>query len=284
MPCLAEDTRGIQHSDSTFAILAFEPFTLNRSSTFACIAMMESGGVNIAPDGLEAVMALSSSDSLFVASQLVKDPAQPHDAVVTHIRGNIGRPGISMMIPPSQELFTMSVESWNQVDHKDFDGELRDSFKSTSLHLSFTDFSLAIDIGVRGTRSTEVVLLETVLSVHEGGSRVADLDILSKIDSPSLHIITASKQCRHPMPTRAEGDEDDGDPLISLDSWADFLDSPAETGVFRAHGNWQARLAAAVLSISRGFLTIVFDGKVCWECGRAESKRMRHKKKTIYLI
>lgn len=263
-------------------LLAFEPLSLDRAATFACIAMMESGNVNIAPIGLDSVMALSSSDSLFVASQLVNDPAHQSNSSITRIQGNIGRSGITMLIPPSQDLYMLDPDDWNQVDHKEFDGELRDSFSGTSLHLSFTDFSLAIDTGKRGGRSTEVQLVETVISVHDRGRRIADLDVLASLDNALLRPISNKSQCSHTSARPV--DDEEGEPLVSLDSWYEFIDLPDGAVVFRGHGNWQARLAAATLSVRRGHLTLVFGEHVCWTCGQAERERLRHKKKVTFVV
>lgn len=50
----------------------YEPLILNRPATFACIAMLNSGSANIAPEGLEAVMAFSSGDSLYISTALLE--------------------------------------------------------------------------------------------------------------------------------------------------------------------------------------------------------------------
>lgn len=47
---------------------AFEPLELGVASTFACIAMLESGSIDLPRTGLDSVMAMSSGDLLFVAN------------------------------------------------------------------------------------------------------------------------------------------------------------------------------------------------------------------------
>lgn len=317
--------------------VSFEPYDLDRASTFACIASMESGTVNISPTGLKSVMALSSCDSLFVATPLVNDPALSSATLVTRIQGNIGRAGISMMVPPTQKLHVLEpTDEWNLVNHAGFDGNFRDSFQGTSLHLSFTEFSLTIDTGKRGLRTSEVVLLETVISVHDKGRHIADLDVLAATNDTLLRIVPNARQCGHSRrkhsisPTEASemtlviqseepvdqqhtgrgatqgavvepqedpkldvdpawvlddiADDSADDSLISVDSWHEFLDRPQGAAVFRAHGNWQARLAAAALSVSRGQLTLVFGAHVCWKCAHAERERFRHKRNATFLI
>ncbi len=80
-------------------------------------------------------------------------------------------------------------------------------------------------------------------------------------------------------------DEDDAnDELVTIDSWHEFLDRPDGPSVFRARDNWQARLAAAALSISRGQVPLVFEQKVCWACRWAERASHRQKSKAMFLV
>ena len=77
------------------------PYTLSRSETFACIAMLESGSFNLNPNDLSDVMALSAGDSIYVAAPILCDPAtqrRPHE--ITRIIGNLGRPGLAFLIAP----------------------------------------------------------------------------------------------------------------------------------------------------------------------------------------
>ena len=411
--------KAMQAGPAVAQALTFEPCFLDRPSTFACIAMMETGTVNIGPDGLRSVMAMSSGDSLFLASPIINDPALRLNVLVTRVRGSIGRAGICFMIPPAQIMPAEGTDDWNLIDHAGFDGTLKDAFRGTSLHLSFTEFTLAVDTGSRGLRTSEVFLLETVLSVHDKGRRVADLDILAAHESRLLRIVSEAERCVHtqdenekPGPCSApllsgrsnpgqgrqleadtaagaekdESTDDDSvtsdnlqrqieelreetendrmtalkttgppsvvasnpdrkrpfgppcetehalgpseigqavdtnllkrhhkvthlddsvdqelnntsdeewildgansieDQPVSVDSWPEFLDQPHSTGVVRAHGNWQARLAAASLSVARGQLTLVFGDHVCWECARAERHRFGHKRKAMFVL
>ncbi|KAL8706900.1 MAG: hypothetical protein Q9201_000060 [Fulgogasparrea decipioides] len=149
-------------------IEVFEPLELDLASSFACIAMLESGTINIASTGLQSVMAMSSGDSLYIATSLLSDPACRWDSKITRIRGNIGRAGIALLIPREKpRVRDVDPTDWNLINHDEFDGVITDSFKSTSLHMSFTEFVLPIDTGLRGTRDTEIYFLETVISVHD---------------------------------------------------------------------------------------------------------------------
>jgi hypothetical protein len=75
---------------------------MDRCRTFACIAMFESGGLNIDPSHLSRVFALSSRNSLLVAGTILSDPSSHLDGIrVRKITGNIGTPGISMLVGPT---------------------------------------------------------------------------------------------------------------------------------------------------------------------------------------
>jgi hypothetical protein len=51
------------------------PLPLNRRSCFSCIIKLESWQYNIDPDKLKDVLAVSTANSIFVASPLLCDPA-----------------------------------------------------------------------------------------------------------------------------------------------------------------------------------------------------------------
>ncbi|KAL8719399.1 MAG: hypothetical protein Q9181_008064, partial [Wetmoreana brouardii] len=256
-----------------------EPLELDLAQSFACIVMLESGTVNIASSGLQKIMAMSSGDSLYIATLLLSDPACKWDSKITRIRGNIGRAGIALLIPPEEpRVRDIDPMEWNLVNHDEFDGVITDSFKSTSLHMSFTEFVLPIDTGLRGTRDTEIYLLETMISVHDGGRWMGDLKILPVFDDRSLRIIDSA--CDHIQKADVPFEEE----LTSVDSWYEFFDRPEGPIVFRAHGNWMARLAAASMSVVKGHLTLLFADNVCWTCGEIERHQcLAHQKSTFIL-
>ena len=55
-------------------IKAFQPYVLDRPSSFAYITMFESGQYNVDPNDLENVMTISSGDSLYIGAELLHDP------------------------------------------------------------------------------------------------------------------------------------------------------------------------------------------------------------------
>ena len=260
---------------------AYEPVDLNLATTFACIAFFESGNINLSNDGLDNVMAMSSGDSLFIANALLSDPATVVRSNVRRIRGNVGKAGIALLVPP-QQVMTRKPEArdWNFLDYDTFDGVITDSFKATTLHMSFTDFILPIDVGTR-IRDVEVYFLETVISVHDKGEWIGDLDIIPIATNPLLRVLPSGTTCKQ---HKAKNINIEDLELINVDSWKEFFDRPEEPIVFRAKGNWMARLAASSISVTQGHLTLMFGEYVCWGCGIEERDRLRHKAHPIFLL
>ncbi|KAH8745235.1 hypothetical protein F5882DRAFT_471677 [Hyaloscypha sp. PMI_1271] len=136
-------------------------------------------------------------------------------------------------------------DSWTQISHHPFDGKLENNFQHTTLHLTFSDYELPIDVGQHGLRDRQIYFLEAPVSVHDHGEWVGDLDVLKALNSENLR--------RRPICTGHDSSERADESLlsraVSLDNWEELLGSPADTAVVRTHGHWQARLAAMVLSI-----------------------------------
>lgn len=251
--------------DAGWAHVAWSPSKdlLSLPTFFSCLAMFESGQFVIGRESLKGVMAMSSYDSIFVASALMSDPAEYNsEKPIKRVFGNIGRPEMAFMFPVADPRFKEAdAGSWQMINHSPFDGQFLDSFKGTSLHLSLTDFELVLDVGARGFRDRHAVLLESVITVNDKGVDLGDLDILSAFDS---NLITRAGPCKHF--SKAGQHEDAAESscasnsgiaqppqdlsgsfanLISLDCWDELLDPPITSkSIFRATGNWQARLAA----------------------------------------
>jgi hypothetical protein len=241
------------------------PRPLSLTETFSCVALFESGRghCNIKPDLLQGVMALSSGDSIFVAAPLLCDPSEilePYE--LRRIVGNIGRAGITMLVPPANPLIrSIGPESWNVLNHADFDGKSEDSFRGTTLHLSFTEYNPPIHLGNHGAQDDEVFILESVVSVHDHGRWVADLDIIQALKSPLLHHLAEPPElCSH------VAGEPPSTKLTSIDSWEEFLDRAENVSIARAHGNWVARLSLVSIGISQGVTVVVCPSRVCWKC------------------
>ncbi|KAK4116767.1 hypothetical protein N656DRAFT_765665 [Canariomyces notabilis] len=229
-----------------------------RNHVFSCIAMLETGVVNIRPEDLENVFGLSAGNSLFVLSQFLTDPAaQVSSTSVTRLVGNVGRPGVSFLVPPfARPLVRPLSTSYHAVSYEPFDGKWEDNFAGTSLHLSFTKNEFPIDYGVTGIRDHQVFLVESVIAVHNSGEWVADVDLLGAFDSGAFTCLpmrrtppAASSVCKHSDALVAEVRQN----VTSIDTWEEVLDKPPGLSVVRAQNNWPARLAVvAVLWQTRG--------------------------------
>ncbi|KAL9058881.1 MAG: hypothetical protein Q9206_001714 [Seirophora lacunosa] len=81
--------------------LSLQPYALSKGQAFACLAMFESGQHDIDPHLLNDVMAMSSGDSIYVSAALLTDPYDgSHPGDIRGVTGNIGRPGITFLVPP----------------------------------------------------------------------------------------------------------------------------------------------------------------------------------------
>ena len=215
------------------------------------------------PKDLDDTLAVCSEDSIYVTSVLLSDPAEtvaPNS--IRRLVGNIGRSGVCMLVAPMNPKIRRQKYDYSIVTHAPFDLKREDNFRDTTLHLSFTDWTLPIETGDSRTIDQEVYLVEAVVSVRDRGEWVADLDILG-IDFTELTRLGTDTEC--PGIHEEEGDCD----YTSLDSWDELLEPPVSVGIFRAHGNWVARLAAvSILSQKgQGHSIGIFDHrKFCLKC------------------
>jgi hypothetical protein len=254
---------------------------LARAQAFACVAMFDSGSCNLDPAGLQEAFAISSGNSIYVAAPLLCDPSEvPTLKEIRRVTGSIGRPGISVLVPPGEpKCRARDDESWSQINHLPFDGRLENCFQQTTIHLAFTAYELPLSDGSHGQHIIDrpANLVETVVSVHDRGEWIADLDVLSALNKRSGNRPRLSSlQCactahesnkRKAMPTFEEIFGSKGAPLISIDNWDEFLDLPSGSVlVVRAYQNWLARLAFTVMSVSSGQQTLVLPEDVCWLC------------------
>ncbi|KAL8922260.1 MAG: hypothetical protein Q9172_003630 [Xanthocarpia lactea] len=241
---------------------ALEPYALSEAQAFACLAMFESGQHDIDPGQLTDVMAMSSGNSIYVSAALLADPyddTQPGD--IRGFIGNLGRPGISFLVPPKAPLTKeVSIDEWPLIERNEFDGRLSDHFQDTSLHLSFTTAESPLNVRFLGGQDFEARILETLFSVYEGGRWIADLNV--------SNVQTSTRICR--MARCVSGHPANIQPssaITCIDSWLGLVDAPEErVSLVRAHGNWQARLAASSICIALGYDTIILPDDVCWKC------------------
>lgn len=255
----ASNTPPGQNFISTWTMLPVnrhDPLTVS----FSCLAMMETG-FDIDTGLLSGVMAMSHGNSIYVRSDMIRDPHENATNVgICRVFGNLGRSEMAFLVPPpSPKLEEYDINSWHLVNHLPFDGRFEDKFQGTSLHLSFTGFELPVDVGARGLRDTLVTLIESVVSANDGPKHIGDLDI--NVPKSDRLLFTAPK-CNHNGATIPGI----GKELVSIDSWAEFWERPEGTGVFRASGNWQARFAAAAASLQLGKRAAILPPSPCLEC------------------
>ncbi|KAL4951662.1 hypothetical protein BDW69DRAFT_169504 [Aspergillus filifer] len=269
------------------------PFKMTRGEAIACIVLFESGQYDIPPEKLNSVMALSSNDSLFITAPMLCSPAdEPPAHEIHHVTGNIGRGGIALLIPPAEPRIRKTTSnSWNVCNHDPWDGKYVDLFAGTSLHLSYTGYNIPLDIGTHGAQDWEIYLLEAVVSVHEHGEWVADLDILKALQSPQLRrlsnnreqsprragLVTTSEAIqgwhfctKHAPLKNGKGSKDDGLPdtqeLVSLQNWTEFLMRPGPASIVVASSNWQAQLAATSITVAQGNAVYIVQEDSCCYC------------------
>jgi hypothetical protein len=242
--------------------LPFAGYVLDRMQMFACIAKFESGGFNFHPSAMNGVLAISSGNSLYVASCLLQDPCKPQwPRTINRVVGNLGKTGMALLVSPAVPQMRSLSDDVRLVNHHPFDGGEEDAFPETSLHISYTDWQLPIDIGSRGKRDVEAYYVEAAIGLYDRGKWVADLNILDVFNHRLSQIVPRCTQ--HPERSKPI---DETSKYVAIDSWEELLDSPTEVGVVRARGNWQARLAAAALSIQRGHETRIVPESTCWLC------------------
>jgi hypothetical protein len=255
----------------TLPLPQYQGYKLNRSQAFACIAMFDSGTARVDPSTLHRVMAMSSGNSIYVATPLLADPFSQYGGhEIKRIIGNIGRPGIAMLVPPQSPRLRRSdgESSWKLVNHNEFDGKKENCFGATSMHLSFTGYEAPVSLDSQGLQDVEVYLVESVISVHERGEWVADLDVLGMLEqSKMLKRYEKRTSCSHSCSSRS-GYNRDIIRLTAIDNWDELLDSPLGAGIVRANANWTARLSTTVAALQKGHPVCIINGDACWECMR----------------
>ncbi|EER29877.1 hypothetical protein CPC735_011950 [Coccidioides posadasii C735 delta SOWgp] len=211
---------------------------LDRPRTFACIAMFESGHLNLDPYLLNEVFPMPSVDSLFISGSILCDPSEVPDQFEVHrVVGNVGRAGIALLIPPqAPQIKAVDIGSWNLLSHDKFDGEIIDSFPGTSMHLAFSGYKLPLQTGANDMQDVDAYLLESIVQVRDKGKWVADVDILKAV-KPRRNLSRVGRyrsndRCDHCVsPTTIDI------PMTSIDTWEELLEGPERLAVARAHGN-----------------------------------------------
>ncbi|KAK0616556.1 hypothetical protein B0T14DRAFT_523374 [Immersiella caudata] len=216
------------------------------------------------------VCGVSMGDSLYIPAKLTNDPfdEQASDAFV-RVLGNIGRPGFVMFSSVCGPVMSNPSEtSWRVLNKKGFDGRPENTFRTTSMHLSFTDWERPIsEPGADGIKDAQLLRMESFISIRDAGRWVGDVDILTALRDERVCRLPPQNACTHGKIERLEN------VLVSVESWDELRDSHSGNVVVRAFGNWVARLAVAAF-LSQGVLRgdfqiqhiIICPDQVCWKC------------------
>ncbi|KAF7513321.1 hypothetical protein GJ744_009742 [Endocarpon pusillum] len=245
---------------------SFVTSTLSRKYALALVAYCESGYCILDPPMLDKVFALSTGNSIFVYGALLSDPAERVEGYeLRRLHGNIGRPGIALMISPTHPRVRASNdENWRVINHDAFDSTAVDSFESTSLHIWFTNYVLPLAVQSSGNRDSEAYLLESVISIHDNGKWVADVDMCDALANSAVAIETCHGKClAEALPA---GPYHDTEELTAIDCWEELLDPPMGDIIVRAQNNWVARLALLSVAHQLSFNVLVLPKDFCYRC------------------
>src|SRR5437868_2442561 len=184
-----------------------------------------------------------------------------------------------MLIAPKDPMCRKpDPDSWKLVNYEAFNGAAQDSFKSTSVHLSFTEYHARLNTGNHGFHGNQISIREAIISVRDAGKWVADLDIaaafglsfeildISRGPEPRIRRLAPQPPCEHETGAAPHSS------MVAVDSWGELLDPPSGLFVVRASRNWLARLAISAF-LTRGqpqssfnFPLTVCPESVCWQC------------------
>jgi hypothetical protein len=284
---------GIGESHTYKELYKHPDMEMQREEAFACICYMETG-LDISPDIFRKVVAMSSGDSIFVAGGLLCDPLEFQcKSLVKRLIGNFGKPGVTLLVPPPSPLCREpNPEDWQVINHDPYDGRrLEDAFGGTTLHLSFTGWRMQVDSSRngndRGIVDKEVEMYEALVSAHERGKWIADLDALTALAKSSAthtHDFYYKSGCSHGPEARTTGEatstsssnmkaggaqfDANEDHIVTVASWEellDFLHKPNGPALTLSHRNWMARLAIVSLAVMKGMKVFINDG-FCFRC------------------
>ena len=269
------------------------PGDLTRTQRFSCITAFESGSYNIPPEDFDNVAAISVANSLYVSELLLRDPREAHNIDnIRHLVGNIGKPGISLLLLANEpEMRTQDLDSWDQINHHPFDGEVENNFESTSAQLELTGDEVPLKYSRQGACDKDISYVEAVIRAYERGIWVGDIDafqVTSAVepyqqhqelvtgikDVPSvlgLHetipsgLVLVNWRCDHPSSDQTNHTA--LGLLTSVDCWSEFIDPPTTLGIIRARNNWLARLALTASASQKAYaVAICCQNELCWGC------------------
>ena len=122
----------------------------------------------------------------------MSDPARVNEGPsIRHMVGNIGKPGITLLVPPPNLLIKPPDQDFRTVRHNRYYLKRVDSFSGTFLHLSFTNWIAPLNGSKHGVIDQDVFLVEAVVSIRNSGRWIADIDVINKDLGESI----AKTQC-----------------------------------------------------------------------------------------
>lgn len=141
-------SRPLSHARWAENLSPYTEFVMGKASAMACVCMFESGELDLEPDDLGDILAVSLLNNLYASETLFCDPSEsPPEHALRHVIGNVGRPGLVLLLSPRNTILREpDLESWEMVNHTTFDGKFEDNFASTSLHLSLTGWEQPVNV------------------------------------------------------------------------------------------------------------------------------------------
>ncbi|KAI5924546.1 hypothetical protein F4810DRAFT_719140 [Camillea tinctor] len=258
-----------------FAEHAIARFNANRGDAFRMLSFFETGydvGSTLGSsskrrnDWLQSILAISTEDALYIASEILGDPAKGTKKIssIRRIRGNVGRPGLTFIGWFSDQVMECRQASpmrWQVVNHNPFDGKLEDYFGNTSIHLRPTGYVKELSFGANN-RVSNGSIMDAALSAYDQGEWLGDFRIFNVWSTPECGIVVPVAGCTGEVVGSLPGIE-----LVTIENWEEFLSPhPSLLAVFKSHGNWQARLTAVAMCIQLGYRPILFGDHGCWRC------------------
>ncbi|EAU39308.1 predicted protein [Aspergillus terreus NIH2624] len=258
-------------ADSIFSAIEEkrEPI-ITRETALSCVAYMEEE-VDSDPRQLGRVFAMAYKECIYITMKVLSPyphhlASNPEWLLLTRFQCTCDPSEYREPYELRRLLGTIDPSSWKVLSTNIFNGRAEDHFSNTSVHLAFTDYYVPLHEHSSHSREHQVYFLESVASVHDSGTWVGDIDILQAVEDERIFRLT------YVPCSRAHDIEDRPTPLVSAETWVDLLDPPDEALVFRANGNWIARLAAVAIAaqIFPGERILICPNNMCWSCTATE--------------
>lgn len=253
-----------------------KPGKTRTAVAFSTVAYLETGDQDLDPALLNNVMAVAVGSSIYAAGVLSSDPHEDSDPCsLSRTFGNIGKPGVSLLIPPADpQIKKNDTGEWNVINHEPWDGMSADHFSKTSLHLSLTEYRVPYTAQHQGQRDMQAFFQEAIVSVYDGNAWVGDIDIVKALSSTSTLAKVPNECDNHHMydiQTMAVGTQQNKGKkrnalmkqIVCADSWQELLDKANRPMVLRCHENWVGRLAVTSISVQLGYTTLVLPRQHC---------------------